>query len=40
VERLQRMIEQQGLLFKVRVVGSRIREQNNPVPAKQQGTKL
>jgi hypothetical protein len=40
VERLQRMVESQGLLFKVRVVGSRIRQQNNPPPAKQLGTKL
>jgi hypothetical protein len=40
VERLQKMVESQGLLFKVRVVGSRIRQQNNPPPAKQLGTKL
>jgi hypothetical protein len=40
VERLQKMIESQGLLFKVRVVGSRVRQQSNPPPAKQLGTKL
>jgi hypothetical protein len=40
VERLQKLVESQGLLFKVRVVGSRIRQQNNPPPAKQLGTKL
>jgi hypothetical protein len=40
VERLQKMVESQGLLFKVRVVGSRIRQRNNPPPAKQLGTKL
>jgi hypothetical protein len=40
VERLQKLVESEGLLFKVRVVGSRIRQQNNPPPAKQLGTKL
>jgi hypothetical protein len=40
VQRLQKLVESEGLLFKVRVVGSRIRQQNNPPPAKQLGTKL
>src|SRR5437879_13086900 len=40
VERLQKMIENQGLLFKVRVIGSKMRQQGTRSMGEQQGRKL
>jgi hypothetical protein len=40
VERLQKMIENQGLLFKVRVIGSKMRQQGTRPTGEQQGRKL